>query len=133
MKVITDQHQLIDALAAWLLNRDDRLDLDNEFGVNMIQGGGSQKHDGDCTKQSHSCLRCIADEATADANALLSAISAAGLSVVRGFDTSTAPHPAVRDCYPLVLYFASKADAKEFTEIVMEAKPGMVAYEVNHG
>jgi hypothetical protein len=61
---------------------------------------------------------------------MLSALDGAGLSIVTGFDTSNAPHPAVRDCVPLVLYFATRADADEMTAAVKEWKPGMVAHEV---
>lgn len=75
----------------------------------------------------------IRSNTLAAARAIRYADAAAGLTTVHGFGSSVAPHEAVKDCYPLVLYFPAKADADEFVALIQEAKPGMVAVEVTEG
>lgn len=43
---------------------------------------------------------------------------------------ATPPVDDVRDCIPLVLFWATKEDADEFKAIVLEAKPGLIAKTV---
>jgi hypothetical protein len=73
---------LIEQLAAWLLNRDERIDLSSDFGHSTVKSGGSQEHSGDCTKGPWACMRCVAEEAVEDAKQLLCAIEAAGIALV---------------------------------------------------
>lgn len=39
--------------------------------------------------------------------------------------------PELEGSFPLVLYFGSAADADEFSRLVQQAKPGMVAQAIN--
>lgn len=41
------------------------------------------------------------------------------------------PHAGIKDTYPLILYFDSKADANAFVALVQEAKPGMKSYQLD--
>lgn len=43
----------------------------------VIAAGINAKHDGDCTNQSHACLRCGADEAIKDARHIIAEVRAA--------------------------------------------------------
>lgn len=42
-----------------------------QWATALVKTGAQQKHSGDCTKESHSCIRCTADRATRDADAIL--------------------------------------------------------------
>jgi hypothetical protein len=50
-------------------------DLPAGFTLNWMLKGKGAEHDGDCTKKSYSCLRCLYDEHTKHMRAALSALA----------------------------------------------------------
>lgn len=46
-----------------------------DWSLSLVKGGMTAQHSGDCTKESHSCIRCIADAALADADAIIALTS----------------------------------------------------------
>ena len=64
-------------IAAFLLARDESCvskpvpaDLIS-WAINLVKAGMTSNHSGDCTKESHSCVRCTADRALRDADSIL--------------------------------------------------------------
>ncbi len=50
-------------------------DRPSEWALQFVITHGGAEHDGDCTDQIHSCLRCEADAAKRDADAILALVS----------------------------------------------------------
>lgn len=62
-----------DEIAAMLLNRDEDW-CGLSYGRKIVAEGQSAEHSGDCTKECHTCVRCQADRALADADRIISAV-----------------------------------------------------------
>ena len=62
-------------VAAMLLDRDEGGNL-MVWARRQILAGKDAIHDGDCTKQCHSCQRCQADRAFADADRIIAFVTA---------------------------------------------------------
>ncbi len=60
-------------IAAMLLDRDEGGDH-LPWAEQLIKNHAASDHDGDCTKKSHACNRCIVDRAIADADRILARI-----------------------------------------------------------
>lgn len=55
-----------------------------DWATQNIKVGMGAEHKGDCTKESHSCMRCAADRALAQADEVLAIVGAAQGSPARG-------------------------------------------------
>ncbi len=58
-------------IAGVLLNVQDDLKPDNEWGHHFISHNRDGVHDGDCTKQCYTCCRCVCDEALKQADIVI--------------------------------------------------------------
>lgn len=70
-----------EAIAAFLLARDEDEFNPEQFmdwARNLIEAGKREKHSGDCTKESHSCVVCGANTALANADRILALQTRAG-------------------------------------------------------
>jgi hypothetical protein len=91
-------------LAAWLLGRDEAGTI-GEIGyyakhfAERLPRWLSERHSGDCTKESHSCARCIAERAYGEADALISGFLAPTLACADAQATALKPFADVADAY----------------------------------
>lgn len=73
---------------------------------------------------------CTADEDRPNATAIFQAKVKSLEEENRILREALNPHEGVKGLYPLILYFGSREEADEFTDLVQQAKPGMRSYKI---
>lgn len=74
--------ELVEMMAVRLIEHDDGAADDSGLGRRWLDIGGADVHEGDCTQVSSTCRYCLRLEYFARAEAILAALSRAGLAVV---------------------------------------------------